>query len=95
MTLTKGQTPSATSMPVPSLEVQSFTSIRRGWQYLWGEARTRVLLWYVLILGLVFLAGVPAFRYLLFQRIDERVRRDMATEIEIFRDLLTSNEPFL
>lgn len=66
-----------------------FPALDRGWQRLWGEARTRIFLWYLLILGLVFLAGIPAFRYLLFQRVDERVRREMAAEMATFRALIS------
>lgn len=62
--------------------------------HFFGEARTRILLWYLLILGLVFLAGIPAFRYLLFQRVDTQVRRDMAEEIETFREMITSESQF-
>jgi signal transduction histidine kinase len=72
-----------------------FASLNRGWQNIFREARTLVLLWYVLILGLVFLAGIPAFRYLLFQRVDERVRHDMAEEIETFRTLISHKGQFL
>jgi hypothetical protein len=48
----------------------------------------------VLILSILFLGGVPAFRYLLFQRIDERVRRDMAEEMEVFRNLVAYDYRF-
>lgn len=71
-----------------------FPSLYRAWRDIWGEARTRILLWYVFILGIVFLAGIPAFRYLLFHRIDERVRRHMAEEMEIFRTLVAYDYRF-
>jgi signal transduction histidine kinase len=80
-------TRSASSLYVPSLN--------RNWQRILGEARTRILLWYLLILGLVFLAGLPAFRYLLFQRVDAQVQRDMAEEIKAFRAMISSNRQFL
>ncbi|NJP12018.1 MAG: HAMP domain-containing protein [Leptolyngbyaceae cyanobacterium RU_5_1] len=67
----------------------------RSWSHILGEARTRILLWYSLILGLVFLAGIPAFRYLLFQRVDQRVHRDMAEEVATLRSLITSSDRFL
>lgn len=66
----------------------------RGYLHIFGEARTRILLWYLLILGLVFLVGIPAFRYLLFQRVDERVHRNMAEEIETFRELISQDKGF-
>ncbi len=71
-----------------------FPSLYHGWRNIWGEARTHILLWYVLILSILFLGGVPAFRYLLFQRIDERVRRDMAEEMEVFRNLVAYDYRF-
>jgi hypothetical protein len=67
-------------------------SLDRGWQHVLGEARTRILLRYLLILGSVFLVGIPAFRYLLFQRVDERVHRNMAEEVETFRELISQNQ---
>ncbi len=75
--------------------ILSLPALDRGWHHIWGEARTRILLWYVLILGVVFLAGVPAFRYLLFQRVDERVRREMAAEMVTFRALISHNDQVL
>lgn len=59
-----------------------------GWQQVLGEARTRILLWYLLILGVTFLIAIPAFRYQLYQRIDERVRQDMAQDLTAFKALM-------
>jgi len=58
------------------------------WREFWGEARTRILVWYVVILALTFGIAIPAFRQLLFARVDERVRQDMLGEVEDFRELL-------
>ncbi|MFB2978573.1 ATP-binding protein [Microseira sp. BLCC-F43] len=58
------------------------------WRDLWGEARTRILVWYVVILTLTFGMAIPAFRQLLFARVDARVRQDMLGEVEDFRELL-------
>ncbi len=58
------------------------------WQQVFGEARTRILLWYLLILGITFLIAIPAFRYQLYQRIDERVRQDMAEDMAAFNGLI-------
>jgi signal transduction histidine kinase len=59
-----------------------------GLQHLFGAARTRILLWYAAILLFIFLVGIPAFRQFLFAEVDQRVRRDMAEKVEIFRALL-------
>jgi signal transduction histidine kinase len=58
------------------------------WREFWGEARTRILVWYVVILTLTFGIAIPAFRQLLFARVDARVRQDMLGEVEDFRELL-------
>lgn len=58
------------------------------WRELWGEARTQILVWYVVILALTFGIAIPAFRQLLFARVDARVRQDMLGEVEDFRELL-------
>jgi hypothetical protein len=58
------------------------------WREFWGEARTRILVWYVVILVLTFGIAIPAFRQLLFARVDARVRQNMRGEVEDFRELL-------
>jgi signal transduction histidine kinase len=65
-----------------------------SWHHLLGEARTRIFLWYLLSLGLVFLSGVPAFHYLLFQQVDERVRRSIVEEVKTFQESLASEGQF-
>ncbi|WP_250121510.1 ATP-binding protein [Chroococcidiopsis sp. CCMEE 29] len=61
-----------------------------GWQQVFGEARTRVFLWYLLILGITFLIAIPAFRYQLYQRIDERVHQDMEEDMRAFKALIVN-----
>lgn len=78
-----------------ALPLSSLPPIKREWHHLWGEARTRIFLWYLLILGLLLLAGLPAFRYLLFQRLEQQVHHDMTKEIETFRRLITDRKQFL
>ncbi|MBD2296778.1 HAMP domain-containing protein [Anabaena sphaerica FACHB-251] len=58
------------------------------WQQVFGEVRTRILLWYLLILGITFLIAIPAFRYHLYHSIDERVRHNMAADIKAFQALM-------
>ncbi|HBL61707.1 MAG TPA: two-component sensor histidine kinase [Cyanobacteria bacterium UBA8803] len=72
---------------------KQFSLFQVGQQFL-GEARTRILLSYVLILGFTFVGAIPAFRYIVYQRVDRRVRQDMAEEIENFKALLASQETF-
>ncbi|MBE9052392.1 HAMP domain-containing histidine kinase [Nostocales cyanobacterium LEGE 11386] len=58
------------------------------WQQVLGETRTRILLWYLLILGITFIVAIPAFRYQLYQRIDERVRQNMEADMMAFQALI-------
>lgn len=64
---------------------------RWHWDEFWGEARTRILGWYVAILILTFGITIPAFRQLLFARVDARVRQDMLGEVKDFRELLAGS----
>ncbi|WP_414562118.1 MULTISPECIES: sensor histidine kinase [unclassified Anabaena] len=59
------------------------------WQQVLGEVRTRILLWYLLILGITFLIAIPAFRYQLYQRIDERGRQAIKADMIAFRALIS------
>ena len=58
---------------------------RRG---VFWAARTRILFWYVLIVGFIFVASIPAFRILLYQRVDTRVRRELTEKMRIFNGLV-------
>lgn len=59
------------------------------WQQMLGEARTRILLWYLLILGTTFFIAIPAFRYQLYQRIDERGRQAIKADMIAFQALIS------
>ncbi|QLE42746.1 HAMP domain-containing histidine kinase [Nostoc sp. C052] len=69
---------------IKRLKLFSFSS----WQQVFGEARTRILLWYLLIFAITFLIAIPAFRYKLYQRIDERVHQNMVEDMAAFNALI-------
>jgi signal transduction histidine kinase len=83
----------ATPVPPSPASSTALPPNRLG-QSILGEVRTRILLLYALIFGLVFLAGVPALRYLLFQQVDARVHREMAEELAIFRAFVAHKHEF-
>ncbi|MCX7595387.1 MAG: HAMP domain-containing histidine kinase [Fischerella sp.] len=56
------------------------------------EARTRILFWYILIVSFIFVVSIPAFRHVLYARVDERVRRELAEKMETFRKLIDAEE---
>jgi signal transduction histidine kinase len=63
----------------------------RGLNQLFRQARTQILLWYVvLILGFVFVA-LPLIQKRIFAKVDARVREDLKEEAEDFEALLRGN----
>ncbi|MBD2204977.1 HAMP domain-containing histidine kinase [Calothrix sp. FACHB-1219] len=61
--------------------------------FFWA-ARTRILFWYVLILGIVFVVFIPAFRQVLYARVNSRVQRENNAKMRIFEDLITGQPLF-
>ncbi|WP_421657701.1 sensor histidine kinase [Leptothermofonsia sp. ETS-13] len=86
---------SLSSTLISSLPASLRRQVRAYWHTFWGETRTRILTWYVLILIFTFGLSIPIFRYLLFAKIDARVRQDMAEEMEDFRRLLANSSDFV
>ncbi|MEB3295785.1 MAG: HAMP domain-containing sensor histidine kinase [Synechococcales bacterium] len=88
----KLSTPKDADRPLPAVSPNpSFFSLGNAkfyWQHLLGAARTRILLWYVAILCLILIVGIPAFRQFLHAEVDQRVRQDMIEKVDIFRALL-------
>ncbi|GAB4201294.1 MAG: ATP-binding protein [Coleofasciculaceae cyanobacterium] len=72
---------------------KQFSIFQVGQQFL-GEARTRILLSYVFILGVTSVGAIPAFRYIIYQRIDARVRQNMAEDMENFKALMDGKVTF-
>ncbi|ACK67490.1 histidine kinase [Rippkaea orientalis PCC 8801] len=55
---------------------------------LFWEARSRILMWYVLLLlGFIGLS-IPVFSYFVFQEVDQRVRQDLEEDLESFETFL-------
>ncbi|NJL82439.1 MAG: HAMP domain-containing histidine kinase [Chloroflexaceae bacterium] len=54
-------------------------------QNIFREARTQILLWYAGLFLLLGSLAIPAFRWVLFQRIDERVRGDLLEQMTGFQ----------
>ncbi len=61
------------------------------WRRVAGEARTRILIWYAVLMALSMLVAILTIRWLLFASIDARVREDLASEVEIFTTKVTAN----
>ncbi|NJN20865.1 MAG: hypothetical protein HC812_06315, partial [Leptolyngbya sp. RL_3_1] len=62
-------------------------SILPNWlKRLTSETRTRILLLYAVTLLVVVVMAVPVFRFFLFAEVDDRVREDLAEELEDFQE---------
>ncbi|WP_228037829.1 HAMP domain-containing sensor histidine kinase [Nodosilinea sp. LEGE 06152] len=64
-----------------------------GWRQILGEARSRILIWYLLLMSLSSVASVLTVRQLLFVRLDERVEQSLYQEVEEFRQLRNGRNP--
>jgi signal transduction histidine kinase len=69
----------------------TISDLVEGWKKFLGEARTRILLWYVLIITFIFVVSIPAFRFLLYTRVDARVRRELREKMETFKSLVADD----
>ncbi len=66
-------------------ETSEFSANGRG--FFWA-ARTRILFWYVLIMIFIFVVSIPAFRLVLYNRVDKRVRSELNEKMETFKHLV-------
>ncbi|AUT03513.1 two-component sensor histidine kinase [Nostoc sp. CENA543] len=56
--------------------------------FLWAT-RTRILFWYAIIFCFIFVVVVPAFREVLYARINNRVHRQITEKMRIFNELIS------
>ncbi|MGF1675402.1 MAG: sensor histidine kinase, partial [Rivularia sp. (in: cyanobacteria)] len=62
------------------------------WRRLFWATRTRILFWYIVIITFIFIVSIPAFRTLLYSRVDKRVRRELVEKMETFDQLIANGE---
>lgn len=58
------------------------------WPKFLGEARTRILLWYALLMAFFIVVAIPAIRQRLFFKVEIRVRQELIKEIKDFEEML-------
>ncbi|MBD2336539.1 HAMP domain-containing histidine kinase [Calothrix sp. FACHB-156] len=66
------------------------TNTKPGKGFFWAT-RTRILLWYALIFGLIFIVFVPAFRQGLYARVNSRVHGQITEKMQIFNQLINGS----
>jgi signal transduction histidine kinase len=67
----------------------TFDSLSKGMRF-WGEARTRIVLWYVGIILVFVGVAIPLIRQQIVVQVDVRVRADLNEEMDEFLELLTA-----
>jgi signal transduction histidine kinase len=71
----------------------TYTNPSKSKGFFWAT-RTRILFWYVVILCFVFIVFVPAFRQVLYARVNNRVHREINEKMKIFEELITGTPQF-
>lgn len=66
------------------------TNLLPKWLYFWGEARTRIVIWYVVIITIAIGGAVPIMRQQMLAQVDARVRADLNEEMQEFIELLST-----
>jgi signal transduction histidine kinase len=59
------------------------------WPRLFGEARTRILMWYIGVILVFIGAAIPTIRYRILSQVERRVQADLREEMTEFKELLT------
>ncbi|MEA5573047.1 HAMP domain-containing sensor histidine kinase [Calothrix sp. UHCC 0171] len=61
----------------------------RNWFKVFGEARTRILLWYLLLMTFFIAIAIPTIHNRLFAKVQARVEKDIDEEITEFQKIVT------
>jgi signal transduction histidine kinase len=64
-----------------------------SWWQIFGAARTRILIWYLVLMSLSSFTSVMVVRQILVNRLEEQVQRSLQQEIGEFRQLRDGNNP--
>ncbi len=67
---------------------QTQTNLLPRWQRFFGEARTRILIWYILLMAFFVSVSIPAIRQRLFTLVQKRVEEELSEEVTEFKEML-------
>jgi signal transduction histidine kinase len=62
-----------------------------NWQQVFGEARTRILLWYILLMSFFITLSLPLMRQFILAQVNVRVREDLIEDVNVFQGLLAKD----
>jgi signal transduction histidine kinase len=63
------------------------TNFLGGRGFFWAT-RTRILFWYLLAIGFIFVVFIPTFRQVLYERVNTRVNEELTEKMQIFIKLI-------
>lgn len=66
--------------------LQTQTRFPLQWDRFFGEARTRILIWYILLMTFFLCLSIPAIRQRLFALVDARVKEELNEEVTVFNE---------
>jgi signal transduction histidine kinase len=64
------------------------SALTQGWRAFFGQARTRILFWYVVLMVFFFVACIPMMQKFVIADVNARVQEDLEKDIEAFHELL-------
>ncbi len=64
-----------------------------GWRRIFFGVRTRILVWYVVLMAFSILVSILAIRQVLLVRVEEHVEKSLIREVEVFRRLTKGRNP--
>ena len=77
--------------PLQSTSTRLNAPISSIWQQLFVEARTRILFWYIVLMGFFITLSLPLMRQFILAQVNVRVREDLINDVKAFQGLLTKD----
>jgi signal transduction histidine kinase len=64
--------------------------LHHNWHRFFGEARTRITIWYLFLMAFFLSLAIPAIRQRLFSVVNARVNAELVEEVKTFNELLAA-----
>ncbi|HIK03501.1 MAG TPA: HAMP domain-containing histidine kinase [Trichormus sp. M33_DOE_039] len=72
-----------------SIQASIVKTYQQGNKGFFWATRTRIIFWYAIILCFIFVIFVPAFRQVLYARVNSRVHRETTEKMKVFEQLIS------
>jgi signal transduction histidine kinase len=71
-----------------NLQYSPKSALATGWRALFGQARTRILSWYLVLMAFFLAACIPMMQKFVIASVDARVQEDLEEDLAAFHQLL-------